>query len=96
MDFRSLNTVFTKNYCILDMPEHVELQHLVDGDLECQNAARKNDFSVSKCKSCPYLGLVLATLSSLFFSLCSVIVKGLVEVRIYDYNLPYKDTQRQY
>ncbi|XP_001600949.1 solute carrier family 35 member G1 [Nasonia vitripennis] len=62
------------------MPEHVELQHLVDGDLECQNAARKNEFSTPKCKSCPYLGLVLATLSSLFFSLCSVIVKGLVEV----------------
>ncbi|KAJ1523876.1 hypothetical protein ONE63_010431 [Megalurothrips usitatus] len=29
---------------------------------------------------CPYLGLVLATLSSLFFSLCSVIVKGLVHI----------------
>jgi len=27
---------------------------------------------------CPYLGLVLATISSLFFSLCSVIVKWMV------------------
>ncbi|KAH8257929.1 hypothetical protein KR038_003171 [Drosophila bunnanda] len=30
--------------------------------------------------NCPYLGILLATLSSLFFSLCSVIVKGLVDV----------------
>ncbi|XP_022215966.2 solute carrier family 35 member G1 [Drosophila obscura] len=30
--------------------------------------------------NCPYLGIILATLSSLFFSLCSVIVKGLVDV----------------
>ncbi|KAG8235407.1 hypothetical protein J437_LFUL018626 [Ladona fulva] len=32
------------------------------------------------CKPPPYLGLLLATASSLFFSLCSVIVKGLVSV----------------
>ncbi|KAK7873131.1 hypothetical protein R5R35_006357 [Gryllus longicercus] len=32
------------------------------------------------CRPCPYLGLLLATLSSLFFSLCSVIVKWLVDV----------------
>ena len=63
------------------MPEHVELQHLVDGDIECQTVPRQSNFSTPKCKSCPYLGLVLATLSSLFFSLCSVIVKALVEVR---------------
>lgn len=52
-------------------------------------AGRRSSHSSSSCLSfsrfsslyqCPYLGLVLATLSSLFFSLCSVIVKGLVHV----------------
>ncbi|XP_043473663.1 solute carrier family 35 member G1 [Leptopilina heterotoma] len=63
------------------MPEHVELQHLVDGDIERHNKStifRKKFYP--KCKTCPYLGLVLATVSSLFFSLCSVIVKGLVDI----------------
>ncbi|XP_051168938.1 solute carrier family 35 member G1 [Leptopilina boulardi] len=63
------------------MPEHVELEHLVDGDIERRNnlnTFRKQLYP--KCKTCPYLGLVLATISSLFFSLCSVIVKGLVDI----------------
>lgn len=63
------------------MPEHVELQHLVDGDTERRNNStifRKHIYP--RCKTCPYLGLVLATVSSLFFSLCSVIVKGLVDI----------------
>ncbi|XP_012269778.1 solute carrier family 35 member G1 [Athalia rosae] len=62
------------------MPEHLELQHLVDGDGDCEAASRHRKSSISRCRSCPYLGLMLAALSSLFFSLCSVIVKGLVEV----------------
>lgn len=33
-----------------------------------------------RCSQCSSLGILLATLSSLFFSLSSVIVKGLVDV----------------
>lgn len=62
------------------MSEHVELQHLVDIDVESNTTNHKKKFSTLLCKSCPYLGLVLATFSSLFFSLCSVIVKSLVEI----------------
>lgn len=32
------------------------------------------------CKKWPYFGIILATISSLFFSLCSVIVKWMVDV----------------
>lgn len=56
------------------MSEQVELQHLVDADTESIQQIPKK-----RC-GCPYLGLILATLSSLFFSLCSVIVKVLIEV----------------
>ncbi|XP_071447759.1 solute carrier family 35 member G1-like [Hetaerina americana] len=42
----------------------------------CTNAGGR----LRGCKPPPYLGLLLATASSLFFSLCSVIVKGLVSV----------------
>ncbi|XP_043270273.1 solute carrier family 35 member G1 [Venturia canescens] len=63
------------------MSEHLEMQHLVDCEVEYENSSSyRLTRKTSKCRSCPYLGLVLATLSSLFFSLCSVIVKGLVEV----------------
>lgn len=62
------------------MPEHLELQHLVDGEVDDESLSRGRGSSVSRCRSCPYLGLMLAALSSLFFSLCSVIVKGLVDV----------------
>ncbi|XP_011698104.1 PREDICTED: solute carrier family 35 member G1 [Wasmannia auropunctata] len=65
---------------LIDMSEHVELQHLVDVDVENNTTNHKKKFSIKLCKSCPYMGLVLATLSSLFFSLCSVIVKSLVEI----------------
>lgn len=57
------------------MPEHVELQHLVDGCEEIQTYSPKPAY----CR-CSYLGLILATLSSLFFSLCTVIVKKMTEV----------------
>lgn len=58
------------------MPEHLELQQLVDG--MSQGSSNRRWLKL-KC-ACPYLGILLATLSSLFFSLCSVIVKGLVDV----------------
>lgn len=57
------------------MPEHLELHQLVDGSTYANYKARL----IRSC-SCPYLGIILATLSSLFFSLCSVIVKGLVDI----------------
>ncbi|XP_072934596.1 solute carrier family 35 member G1 [Epargyreus clarus] len=63
------------------MPEHLELQHLVDlsgsGDETVPNLMENKRPLI---KRCPYLGLILATLSSLFFSLCSVIVKSLVNI----------------
>lgn len=64
------------------MPEHLELQHLVDlsagsGDETLPNLLENKRPLI---KRCPYLGLILATLSSLFFSLCSVIVKSLVNI----------------
>lgn len=67
------------------MPEQLELQQLVEsGGRRLDDVERGGRGSttvvVSRCRSCPYLGLLLATLSSLFFSLCSVIVKWLVDV----------------
>lgn len=59
------------------MPEHLELQQLVGGVL--QGGVRHRSLTWLQC-SCPYLGIILATVSSLFFSLCSVIVKGLVDI----------------
>ncbi|KAF5287174.1 hypothetical protein FQR65_LT12303 [Abscondita terminalis] len=59
------------------MPENVELQQLVEEELE-EEATRRSPKN-NAC-SCPYLGLILATLSSLFFSLCSVIVKWMTDV----------------
>ncbi|XP_045518101.1 solute carrier family 35 member G1 [Pieris brassicae] len=63
------------------MPEHLELQHLVDlsvGSDETLPNLLENKRPL--IKRCPYIGLLLATLSSLFFSLCSVIVKSLVNI----------------
>ncbi|XP_058451308.1 solute carrier family 35 member G1 [Malaya genurostris] len=60
------------------MPEHLELQQLVGGVLQ-GSVRHQSLFPWSQC-SCPYLGIILATISSLFFSLCSVIVKGLVDI----------------
>lgn len=67
------------------MPEQLELQQLVETDGSRQDdvergAGRRAIMVASRCRPCPYLGLLLATLSSLFFSLCSVIVKWLVDV----------------
>lgn len=61
------------------MAENFELHQFVEGFRNIETSKRW----LTKIKSrfnCPYLGIILATLSSLFFSLCSVIVKGLVDV----------------
>lgn len=61
------------------MPENLELHQFVDGFRHSDTSKRW--FARMKSKlNCPYLGIILATLSSLFFSLCSVIVKGLVDI----------------
>ncbi|KAJ8887784.1 hypothetical protein PR048_014002 [Dryococelus australis] len=64
------------------MPEQLELQQLVEtGSEDCRKLhSPTHSLPPLFWKSCPYLGLFLATLSSLFFSLCSVIVKWLVDV----------------
>lgn len=63
------------------MSELLELHQLVDSESSSIRSHRHNVFNlVSKCYSCPFLGILLATLSSLFFSLCSVIVKELVDI----------------
>lgn len=64
------------------MPEHVELQQLVDMSVGSGDESIPNLLENKRplIKRCPYLGLILATLSSLFFSLCSVIVKSLVNI----------------
>lgn len=53
------------------MPENVELNNL---------AVRVADGKGLHGSRPVYLGILLATLSSLFFSLCSVIVKGMTDV----------------
>ncbi|KAJ8953673.1 hypothetical protein NQ314_007280 [Rhamnusium bicolor] len=58
------------------MHENLELQQLVDDEQEDEMKIHE---PTPFCK-CPYLGLLLATLSSLFFSLCSVIVKWMTDV----------------
>ncbi|XP_037929826.1 solute carrier family 35 member G1-like [Teleopsis dalmanni] len=61
------------------MPENLELHQFVDGFRHSETRNRWLSRIKSKL-NCPYLGIILATLSSLFFSLCSVIVKGLVDI----------------
>ncbi|KAG5889872.1 hypothetical protein JTB14_018919 [Gonioctena quinquepunctata] len=71
---RLIFTLFSEEPRI--MPENVELQQLVDDEQE-------NELKIYEPRStchCPYLGLLLATLSSLFFSLCSVIVKWMTDI----------------
>ncbi|XP_050667438.1 solute carrier family 35 member G1 [Leptidea sinapis] len=64
------------------MPEHLELQNLVELSAGSGDETHPNLLENKRplLKRCPYLGLLLATLSSLFFSLCSVIVKSLVNI----------------
>lgn len=59
------------------MNENLELQQLVDEENEDEP---KIHGSRLKYCTCPYIGLILATFSSLFFSLCSVIVKWMTDV----------------
>ncbi|XP_028893735.1 solute carrier family 35 member G1 isoform X2 [Zeugodacus cucurbitae] len=61
------------------MPENLELHQFVDGFRHGETSHRLLT-RLKAALNCPYLGIILATLSSLFFSLCSVIVKGLVDV----------------
>ncbi|XP_076256742.1 solute carrier family 35 member G1 [Rhynchophorus ferrugineus] len=58
------------------MPENLELQQLVDDEAD-EEKFNKTKF---KYRKYPYLGLILATLSAVFFSLCSVIVKWMADV----------------
>lgn len=60
------------------MPENLELQQLVDEEFE--EELKIHTTTKLKYCHCPYLGLILATLSTLFFSLCSVIVKWMTYV----------------
>lgn len=69
------------------MSNNVEMQQLVedeedDEDIEVEAIRIKsvNNGYFSKLFCCPYLGLILATLSSLFFSMCSVIVKWRTDI----------------
>jgi drug/metabolite transporter (DMT)-like permease len=61
------------------MDERVEMQYLVEEDRETYEREIPERRS-SRWKPKPYMGIVLATISSLFFSLCSVIVKWMVNV----------------
>lgn len=64
-----------------DTDEHLEMQHLVEEEESRDDDSSDTNLSaLPQCRPYPYLGLVLATISSLFFSLCSVIVKWMVNV----------------
>ncbi|CAH0773613.1 unnamed protein product [Bemisia tabaci] len=61
--------------------ERLEMQHLVDEDDDKEEEVRIPKFSALPIYlKCPYLGVILAATSSLFFSLCSVIVKWMVNI----------------
>lgn len=63
------------------MTELLELHQLVDSDTESHQIRRSKVYELlQSCYSCSFLGILLATLSSFFFSLCSVIVKELVDI----------------
>ncbi|XP_073968618.1 solute carrier family 35 member G1-like [Rhodnius prolixus] len=62
------------------MDERVEMQYLVQDD-NLRDAHHSRFIEKSpKWKPNPYLGIILATVSSFFFSICSVIVKWMVNV----------------
>ncbi|XP_001359659.1 solute carrier family 35 member G1 [Drosophila miranda] len=61
------------------MTENLELHQFQEGSHTVDESNRWLERLKTRV-NCPYLGIILATLSSLFFSLCSVIVKGLVDV----------------
>lgn len=58
------------------MPENLEL-HSTNQFVEIRDSVNPKQWILTlkaKC-ACPYLGIILATMSSFFFSLCSAIVK---------------------
>lgn len=59
------------------MPETLELQNL---STKIMSDRQKLHSTTTTTTRPPYFGVLLATLSSLFFSLCSVIVKGLTDI----------------
>lgn len=61
------------------MGEGLEMQQLVN-DNEMEEERPSPSKSEILPKKWPYIGILLATISSLFFSLCSVIVKWMVNV----------------
>ncbi len=61
------------------MVEGLELRQLVSEN-EIDEEPSISSPGKSKFVRCPYVGILLATLSSLFFSLCSVIVKWMVHI----------------
>lgn len=61
----------------MTMPDKLELEQLVDEDADEELRFHQPK---AKCRKYPYLGLVLATLSALFFSLCSAIVKWMSDI----------------
>lgn len=61
------------------MGEGLEMQQLVNDD-EIEDERSSSSKSEILPKKWPYIGILLATISSLFFSLCSVIVKWMVNV----------------
>lgn len=63
------------------MSELLELHQLVDSETGSHRIRRSKAYELMQtCYSFPFLGILLATLSSFFFSLCSVIVKELVDI----------------
>lgn len=63
------------------MSESLELHQLVDSETGSHRIRRSRAYELMQnCLACPFLGILLATLSSFFFSLCSVIVKELVDI----------------
>lgn len=63
------------------MSELLELHQLVDSEAGAHRIRRSKAHElIQNCYACPFLGILLATLSSFFFSLCSVIVKELVDI----------------
>lgn len=62
-----------------NMSEILELHQLVESDAGSHQIRRSKAYEL--LQNCiPFLGILLATLSSFFFSLCSVIVKQLVDI----------------
>ncbi|ENN72564.1 hypothetical protein YQE_10904, partial [Dendroctonus ponderosae] len=59
------------------MSDSIELQHLAEDD---GDEVLRFEQPKQRCRKYPYLGLVLAALSAMFFSLCSAIVKWMSDV----------------